>query len=162
MRLGGVATEALPLTPESEDARADPRAIDDGIIDSPGDMHHYINCLCLIGDIYHINCTVWLFNIHASLSLQAMFDAIAFLGTFSIVEAIQRTYQISGDSTDALEWVIPFFTTALGATIADNTVVTTDLITVDWMVDAAIANIAFLHVTDNRLKGLEIIRRITV
>ena len=75
-----------------------------------------------------------------------------------VVPAVNGTYQIASNTADALK--IRVSITLVSVTVwtffTDNTVVATDWVSVDGMVDGTVADTGFLHAADNFFKGCEV------
>ena len=92
-----------------------------------------------------------------------MFDTISLLRTLSIIPLIKSSDQISSDATNAFERnSIGFAPSAAGACIIDNTVVTTDRISVYRMIDASVTDAGFFHVSYNSFESSQVFGQITV
>ena len=99
----------------------------------------------------------------AGLAGDGVLDAGGFLGFFTVVPALEATYEIAGDAAEALKENIVFDTAAGWAAISfDDTGKATDRVAIDRMVDGAIADASFLHVTDDGFKGFDVVGRIAV
>ena len=90
----------------------------------------------------------------------AMFDASSLFGAFCIIPALERAYEITGNAAETFEalFAIRLTTATAWTDIAfDDTSVTTDWVTINWMVDGAIANASFFHVADNCFESFDVI-----
>ena len=74
-------------------------------------------------------------------------DAVVLLCALAVVEAVERADEIARDAADALEMHLFFLTAALRAAVADDAVVAADRVAVDRMVDRAVADAGFLHLS---------------
>ena len=91
-----------------------------------------------------------------------MFDSFSFLSTFGFIEAVEGTYQVTGDSSDPFEFNVAFSASALRTCVADDTVVSADRVSVDGMVDGTVTDSGIVHAADNLFKGFQVLGRITV
>ena len=93
-----------------------------------------------------------------------MFYSVPYFRTFCVIETIQCTYQITGDTADSLEayFAFIFFSAAFGASITDDAVVAADGVAVNGMVDGAVTDALSLHVTDNLFESIQVCGRITI
>ena len=64
--------------------------------------------------------------------------AVAFFSTLGVVESIQSTHQITGDSSNSVEFLTIFRTPALRAGVADDSVIPANGITIYGVIDGAI------------------------
>ena len=93
--------------------------------------------------------------------LQAVFYSVLNLGSFSVIEPVERAYKVSGYSSDTLEAYLMFFlgTSALRTYISYDTRISAARVTVNRVVDRAVAYSAFFHAADYLLKSREILQR---
>lgn len=95
----------------------------------------------------------------------SMLYTIPFFRCLCIIEAVYRSYQITGDSPDLFKFIF-FFALISAAFRADmsfnNTAVSAAGIAIDRMIDASITNTCILHTAHDRFKCLQIIGRITI
>ena len=87
-----------------------------------------------------------------------MFDAVGFLCAFGVVEPVQRAHKIAGDAADALKAHVALIlaAVAVGAFVADQARIPAQGIPVHRVIDCAIADAAFLHLTDDFFKGSQV------
>ena len=106
--------------------------------------------------------TIESLTIPAMRSLDIVFDSFPFLSTFGFVEAVEGTYQITGDSSDPFEFDVALGTSALRTGIADDAVIAADRVSVDRMVDGTITDSGIVHAADDLFKGFQVLGRIAV
>lgn len=88
----------------------------------------------------------------------AMLDAVAEFGALGVVPVVDGADEVAGDAADAFKVTLAVVlgAAALWAFIADDAGVAADGITVDRMVDRAVADSGFLHAADSVFKRLKI------
>ena len=92
-----------------------------------------------------------------------MFYAVVFFGAFCIVPAVDGSDKISGNSANPFEFgAFLFCSAAARADIVDDSVVPTDAVAINRVVDRAISNSGFFHAADDALKCFEVFAGIAV
>ena len=90
----------------------------------------------------------------------AVLDAVSDFSAFCIVEAVYRSYQISGYAANPLEpetlGALKLASAAAWTMVTDDAVVAADGIPVDRMVNGTVSDALFAHETDDLLKGLQL------
>ena len=92
-------------------------------------------------------------------------DAGSFLSLLAIVPALERADEVTGDAAEAFEatFAITFFAAAAWAGFTlDDAREAADWVTVNWVVDGAVADTNFLHVADNCLEGFNVFAWIAI
>ena len=93
-----------------------------------------------------------------------MLNSVCNLGALCVVEAIERSDEISGYSADSFKAVasLGFLSAALGAGVSDYTGKAAARVSVNRVIDRTVANAGFLHAADNLFKRGQILKRIAV
>ena len=86
-----------------------------------------------------------------------MFHSVMLFGSLCIVESVKSANQIASDSSYSFKWVVVFFfSSAVRALIANNAVIPTFWVSVNRVVDCAVANAFVLHATDDFFKSIKV------
>ena len=93
-----------------------------------------------------------------SASHAAMFDAISLFGAFTVVETVNRTHQIAGDTADALKRFVSviFMPPTAGTLIINDAGVAAAGIPVYRVVDRAVPDTRLFHAADDFFKSIQI------
>lgn len=94
-----------------------------------------------------------------------VFHPVTLFGFFAVVPALKATNQISGNSSQPFKGHVAFFldAAATGAAITvDDAGIATDGVAIDRMVDGAVADVAFLHFTDDGFEGFDVVAGVAI
>lgn len=92
-------------------------------------------------------------------------DAVVFLGFLAIIPAFEATDEIASDTAEAFERNVAFIffaSTGRAAMTRDDTREATNWVTIDGVVDRAIADARFFHLTDDSLEGFDVLGWVAV
>ena len=75
-----------------------------------------------------------------------MFNTLSFFSTFCIIKTIKCSYQITSNTTDSFKSVMfTFFTTAFWTNIINDSVITTNRITIYRMINSSITYMSIMQ-----------------
>jgi len=92
-----------------------------------------------------------------------MFNSVLNFGTFCVIEVIKSSDEIAGDAADSFKTLaVLFFSSAFGAFVADYSGESAFRVTVNRVVDGAVADSGFLHAADYLLESVKVLLGVAV